>query len=401
MRKIYYENQYIKEFIANIVDIKKCGEKYHIALDETAFFPGGGGQFCDLGIIDNQNILEVYEDKGRVYHVLANEPTNKENVNCYLDWERRKDGMHQHLGQHILSGCFFKLFNANTVSFHLGKEISTVDIVGNLEENQIRKAEILANKVIEDNIKVELLFPSREELEGLGLRRAIPNTEEEISVVKIGDLDINACCGVHPSSTIELRLIKIRKWEKNKGATRIEFLSGKRAIEDSLNKDKCLNNLCRYLNSNEVEALSRVKNLNNEIKNISDKNKRLGDELSIYEEGNLLESGEKVSEVILIRKVYKNKDINYISKIIERLIKKKSIVVLIANEKDEKANLIFASSKDFDVIGMNELLKDAITLINGRGGGNKYLAQGSGINEKLDDVLEYGINRIKDCTNRK
>lgn len=402
MKKLYYENQYIKEFTANVVNIKKYNGKYHVELDKTAFFPGGGGQFCDLGFIGDEEVENVYEELGVVFHVVKNNPINKDNIKCALDWKRRKEGMAQHLGQHILSGCFFKLFKANTVSFHLGTEFSTVDIVGNLEESQIRKAEVLANKVIGEGLSVESIVPLKEDLARLGLRRDLPNTDEEIRVIKVGDLDINACCGVHPNSTSDLRLIKIRKWEKNKGATRIEFLAGERAVNDSLKKDKYLTDLCRYLNSNEVGVLNRVKNLNDEVKEISDKNKKLNNEMARYEADKLLEDSEKIEELILIKKVYINRDIKYLAKIVESLVENNNIIVLIGNKCSEKSNLIFAASKNTNLVGMNELLKEVIILVNGKGGGNKFLAQGSGENMELDECLEAGIKFIKEnITNKK
>ena len=396
MRKIYYENQYIKEFITNIKEIKNCNEKYHVVLEETAFFPGGGGQFCDLGFIGDEKVIEIYEEDGVVYHVLENEPIKKMGIKCSLDWERRKDGMDQHLGQHVISGCFFKLFNANTVSFHLGKEVSTVDIVGSLEEEQIRKVEVFANEVIGEGLKVESIVPLREKLEELELRRALPNTDDEIRVLKVGDLDINACCGVHPSSTMDLRLIKIIKWEKNKGATRIEFLAGKRAIEYSLKRERALNDLCRYLNTNDIEALNRIKSLENEIKEILEKNKKMNDEMANYEAVNLLEIGNEIEGITVIKKVYKNKDLKYIRKVIKKLVENERVIVLVGNENGEKANLIFAASKKFNLISMNELLKESVSLINGKGGGDKFLAQGAGENKMLDEVLELAFRRAKE-----
>ena len=104
--------------------------------------------------------------------------------------------MQQHLGQHVLSGSFFNLFNANTFAIHLGADISTVDILGNLTEEQVREAERLANKIIGDNVPVLSFIPSEEELKNIKLRRALPNTEEDIRVVHIKGFDINACCGL-------------------------------------------------------------------------------------------------------------------------------------------------------------------------------------------------------------
>ena len=194
MEKIYYIDQYIKEFTAEIEEILEIDNKYHVLLNKTAFFPGGGGQFCDLGKIDVHNVIDVYEKEGKVYHVLEKKPIKIHKVKCEIDWERREDGMHQHFGQHVLSGSFFKLLNANTVSFHLGKETSTVDIQGILDENQIREVEYYANKMINKNIKVETLIPSKKDLKKIWIRRDLPNTSEEIRIVRIGELDSNACC---------------------------------------------------------------------------------------------------------------------------------------------------------------------------------------------------------------
>ena len=176
MEKLYYKSQYLKEFSARVLKVEKVNDEYHVVLDKTAFFPGGGGQLCDLGYIDNKKVLKVYENNKTIYHVLDGEVNTRSNVLCSIDWDRREDGMHQHLGQHILSGCFYKLFNANTVSIHLGKEISTVDIVGVLNEEKIREAESFANEVIRNNIDVEFLVPSKEELSSINLRRDLPNT---------------------------------------------------------------------------------------------------------------------------------------------------------------------------------------------------------------------------------
>ncbi|MGL5087048.1 MAG: DHHA1 domain-containing protein [Clostridium sp.] len=394
MGKIYYEDQDIKTFKASIVEVKNIDGKYHVRLDETAFFPGGGGQFCDLGVIGGEEVQNVYEECGYVYHVVKNIPIQSENLECSLDFERRKDGMHQHLGQHVLSGCFFKMYNANTVSFHLGKAISTVDIVGVLTEEQIRKVEKYANKIIEENLKVEIFRPSKDKLEKLTLRRTLPNTDEDIRVVKIGDLDINACCGVHSKSTIELRLIKIKKWEKNKGATRIEFLAGSRAIEDSINTDKYLTGVCKYLSSNEIEVINRVKNLNNEIKELGEKNRKLNSEMAIYEANELIGNSMKINGVKIVEKLFLDGDMNYIRKVIKKVVDNKNTVAIIGNEKGKNLNLIYAASKDFELIGMNELMKESLTMINGKGGGDKKLAQGFGISEECSKVLSEIIVRL-------
>ena len=104
MEKLYYIDQYIKEFTAEIVEVLEVNNQFHVLLDKTAFFPGGGGQFCDLGKIDVHPVIDVYEKENKVYHVLEKKPIKIHKVKCEIDWSRREDGMHQHFAQHVLSG---------------------------------------------------------------------------------------------------------------------------------------------------------------------------------------------------------------------------------------------------------------------------------------------------------
>ena len=386
--KLYYENQYLKEFKAKVIEVVKKEGRYHVVLDKTAFFPGGGGQCSDTGVINNSIVLNVYEMDGRIYHVIMDNFNINDVVNCKIDWKRREDGMHQHLGQHILSGCFFKLFDANTVSIHLGSEISTVDIVGILDEEKIRKVEELANEVISKGMEVSFLVPKKEEVVNYNLRRDLPNTEEEIRIVKIGDLDINACCGVHPSKTSDLRMIKIKKFEKNKGNTRIEFLAGDRAIRDSLNKDKVLRDICKYLSSNDDEALNGIKNLKLSLEEVKLQKKKLEEELMEYEISKLIQSGS------IIKKIFTNKSVDYITKLANKLSENNNIICLFAVKNNNKANIILAISKDINKINMGELFKKNASIINGKGGGSMYLAQGIGEVENIERFLDCINNKI-------
>lgn len=396
MEKLYYKDQYIKEFVAEIIDIKELDGKYHIQLDKTAFFPGGGGQFADIGSIENLEVIEVYEENGIVYHVLEKKPIKIHKVKCLIDWQRRQDGMHQHFAQHVLSGCFFKLFNANTVSFHLGREISTVDIKGYLETEQIREVEKMANDIISDNLDVEFLVPNKRELKKMNLRRDLPNTSEDIRIVKISDLDINACCGVHPKSTIDLRMIKIKRWEKHKQATRIEFLAGKRAINDSLDKDRFATEICRYLSSNEEEAISSIKNLREQYKELLNEKKKMEEDIAKYQMKEMIDTSEKIGIVSVVKKIYDNENIKYVQKVVSKIVENENTIALMVIRNNDRANVIFAASKNISDINMNNLLKDAITLIDGKGGGNINSAQGAGKNNSnVEMMVEYAFNKIR------
>lgn len=395
MEKLYYEDQYLKEFIAEITDILERDELYYVSLDKTVFFPGGGGQHCDLGYIDNHKVINVIEENGQIYHVTETKPIKIHRVNCKIDWNRRLDGMQQHLGQHILSGCFFTLFNANTVSVHVGKEISTVDIQGYLDEEAIRKAERFANEIIEENITVEFLTPTKKELKKIKIRRDLPNTNEQIRIVKIGDLDINACCGVHPSRTLDIQAIKIKRWEKHKGATRIEYLAGKRAINDYFKKDEFRNKVCRFLNCGEDDAINSISKLSNDLKNLADENRQIKSEIGEYQIKDMIKEAKSIGNLYVVTKIYDGGDVKHISKIAEKITLNEDMVVLFAIKFEDKVNLIFASSKNINTISMNDLLKDTITLIDGRGGGSKFMAQGGGKNSSnLQGAMDYALRKI-------
>lgn len=400
MERIYYENQYLKEFTAEIVDIKEINNKFHVTLDKTAFFPGGGGQNCDLGNLGDQEILEVYEKDEVIYHVVEKKPIKIHRVKCEIAWDRRRDGMHQHLGQHVLSGAFFNLFNANTFAIHLGSDISTVDIYGVLTEAQVREAERLANKVIGDAVAVDSFIPTKAELKKLTLRRALPNTEEDIRVLRIGDFDINACCGLHPASTQDLRLIKIKRFEKHKEGTRIEFLAGERAVADSFRKDEFQTSICRYLSCNENEAINGIKNLNESLREANENNKNLNILLAKYQVKEIIENADKVNNIRVIKEIFDGENLKYVSNLTSKLIENEGTIALMAVKSDDKVNLIFACSKDIKDVKMNELLKDAISLIDGKGGGSPLQAQGAGKNNaNLESAMDYAVSKIKQTLN--
>ena len=395
--KLFYENQYIKSFEASIVDIKEKEGKYHITLDKTAFFPGGGGQSSDTGTIECVKVIEVIEEKNQIIHILNEKPKTLENVHCEIDWERRFDGMQQHLGQHVLSGCFFNLFNVNTCGIHLGHGISTVDIVGIVSEEQIIEAEKKANEIILENHKVEFVITNRKEAKALGLRRDLATKDQSIRVVKIEDLDINACCGVHPSSTLELQLIRIKGSENHKGNTRIEFLAGNRAVIDYLDKDRILGKVCNTLSAGYDEVENSISNLLHNYKEVREENSKIKLKLADFEVKELVQNGDVINEVSIIKKIYSEENMKFLTKLSNSIVEEDNRVVLFAIKEKDKANLLFSCSKNLKNLNMSTLLKDAISLIDGNGGGSNILAQGAGKNiSNLENAMDYALRRLKD-----
>ena len=191
MEKLFYVDSYIRNFTAEIEEIKEIDSKFHVLLDKTAFFPGGGGQYCDLGTIENMEVIDVYEENERIYHVLEKKPNKIHKVKCEIDWNRREYGMQHHFGQHVISACFNNEYKAKTVGFHLGSEVATVDIEGVFKEEDILKIEQMCNEIIRENISVEFLNINKKEAKKLKIKEDLSKLGNDIRVVKIGNFDTN------------------------------------------------------------------------------------------------------------------------------------------------------------------------------------------------------------------
>jgi alanyl-tRNA synthetase len=188
LEKLFLNNPYIKNFKANILEIQENNKGFSVILDKTAFYPEGGGQPCDTGIIDGCNVSYVYEDEGIIYHVLDRKPRNFTDVDCCIDWDRRFDHMQQHCGQHILSAAFINILNAGTVGFHLGDEFVTIDLsINSISMEDVEKAEETANNIVFSNLPVIFHYPKSDELSQFKLRK-LPSVSEDIRMWKLTGL---------------------------------------------------------------------------------------------------------------------------------------------------------------------------------------------------------------------
>lgn len=395
MSKLYYTNPYQKTFTAEVVSITEKSGDFHIVLDQTAFYPEGGGQPSDTGFIEDSPITYVYEENGTIYHVSPKKPIKIHKAKCRLDWARRLDHMQQHMAQHILSACLLDAFQANTVSFHLGREICTIDIDKMLTSEQLLEGERLANAIINENIQVEILYPTKQELKKLNIRKSLPKTYEPIRIVKIGDLDINPCCGTHPSSTIEVQLIKLIKWEKNKTNLRITFLAGGRGVADSLSKDQFVRHLCHMLKGNEQDVLTKVETLTQYTNTLISENRKLKEKIAEFEVKVLLEEAPVIRNCHIVKKSFSNRTLKEVQLLGSKLTATPNTIALLGLMLDEQAYLIFMCSKELKKFNMDTLLKDSITLIDGRGGGSYFSAQGGGKSlSNLESALDYAYLKI-------
>ena len=235
--KLYYKDGYMKEFTAEVISCEREKKGYRVVLDRTAFFPEGGGQFGDIGWIDDVRVLDTQEKEGIISHMTEAPFEVGAHVTGKLDFAERFSRMQQHTGEHILSGIVHRLHGYDNVGFHLGAEVTTLDFNGELDEEQVREVEVLANQAVFDNIQVNILYPSKEELQTLEYRSKI-EIEGQVRIVDIPGIDRCACCAPHLSRTGEIGLIKILACDKHRGGCRMTMVSGMRALEDYRLKQK-------------------------------------------------------------------------------------------------------------------------------------------------------------------
>jgi alanyl-tRNA synthetase len=391
--RLYNDDPYLTEFQAEVIDVLPYEGKYGIVLDRTAFYPAGGGQPWDTGYLNSEKVLEVIEKDGILLHIVDKQITEKE-VKGSVDWARRFDFMQQHTGQHILSACFDKLLNGGTDSFHMGKDIVSIEInIGNFSNDDARRIEDMANDIIYSNLPVKTSIVTGEELSSLPLRK-MPKVTENIRIVEIKEFDYSPCGGTHVRATGEVGMIKIKSWEKCKGGIRFTFVCGNRALKDYSTDNSIIRALCERLSVRDSEIIEAVDKIMLDFKNTEKQLSAATQELIRLEAGNIIKEYPVVSGIRLISRIFDNRSINDIKLLAQYLTKIPGTVALLAC-RNGSAQVIFNRSDDVD-IDMNALFKAVLPIIDGRGGGNAKTAQGGGSRiDKLEEFMSNAENMIK------
>jgi alanyl-tRNA synthetase len=366
--RLYYNDSYLTEFRARVVDASP--DRRRIYLDRTAFYATSGGQPFDLGKLGGADVTEVVDEDGRIAHQVS-APVEAAEVAGVIDWQRRFDHMQQHTGQHLLSAVLVNLFDAHTVSFHLGVDSCTIDVARALEPAEIREAERRANEIVFENRPVTIGF--EDSSQDLGLRKPTQR-EGVIRIVSIQDLDRSACGGTHVRATGEIGPILIRKLDRIRGNQRIEFLCGMRAVKRARADFEAISSVARAFSAppDEVPGLVAV-----QLEKLQDSEKarrRLATELAQARGRELYAATAPGPDGI--RKVVRR-----VTSLADEL--RAEAQSFTAGEKsvflamgENPPAILLAASPDSG-IHAGDLLKAALTKAGGRGGGSATMAQGS------------------------
>lgn len=257
--KLYDTDSEMWQFSARVLSCEPAGERWRVVLDQTAFFPEGGGQPADPGTLSGVPVLDAQEEAEGIAHYLAAPLPVGETVRGELDGETRLRRMQNHTGEHILCGLAHRAWGYENVGFHLGEDAVTMDLSGELTPEQLRWLEAEGNRVVWADVPVTAEYPDPALLPSLTYRSKLDLTEN-VRLVTIEGYDVCACCAPHVKHTGQVGMIKIIDAMRHRGGMRLTILCGMDAYKDYVNRFeqvKAISNLLSAPKDQVVPAVER------------------------------------------------------------------------------------------------------------------------------------------------
>ncbi|HVT38802.1 MAG TPA: DHHA1 domain-containing protein [Gemmatimonadaceae bacterium] len=368
-RRLYYTDSYLTDFSATVLSV----DGRRVYLDSTSFYPTSGGQPHDVGVLGGEQVVDVVDEESRIAHVLAGAPAYSANaeVRGKVDWRRRFDHMQQHTGQHLLSALFEEMFGHPTVSVHFGDVSSTLDLdVETLGRDGVAEVERRANQTMLDNRTVQVGFEDAATAAGL---RKPPEREGKIRVVTIDGLDRSACGGTHVRSTGEIGPVVIRRVEKQKKLSRVEFLCGWRALGRSRADLDALTRMAASMSASMDELPSLVETQAQKLRAADSELRKLGEAVAAYHAHDLYNAA--VPDPSGLRRLIDRSSPMAELRILALAASRLPRALFIGTTASPPA-VVLAASEDSGV-NAGTVLRAALDKHGGRGGGSPRVAQGT------------------------
>ncbi|MBN1888439.1 MAG: hypothetical protein JW850_10630 [Thermoflexales bacterium] len=384
--RLYYQDAYQRSFNARVIEQSTHAGQPALVLDQTAFYPTGGGQPHDLGKLGGVDVIDVVEREadGGVLHVLA-APVQPGELSGEIDWLRRFDHMQQHTGQHILSQACARLAQAETVGFHLSPDTLTIDLDrSDLSLSLVEQVEDLANRLVFEDRPVTARFVTPDELGRLPLRKP-PKVEGDIRVVQVEGFDASACGGTHVSSTGQIGLLKITRLERRGAETRVEFRCGWRALADYRRKHEVISRAAAGLSIAYWELDEAIDRLQTEAKEARKKQVEAEGKLMLVEADELALSVRGGTPFGVVARAWEGRDAPGLRLVAKRIVEQPRTVALLGSSGGERCQLVFARSADLE-LDVSAWLRQAVQRLGGKGGGQADMAQGGSGPASLEQV---------------
>jgi len=366
-KKLYYEDSYRTHFMGKVLSCQESKKGIEVILDQTAFYPEGGGQPADRGILGGAQVSDVFIKDEVIYHVVDRTLEVGTEVEGIIDFERRFDFMQQHSGEHIVSGLVNAKYGYNNVGFHLSQDYMTCDFNGELTKEQVQEIEMLANESIYKNIAVDCTIYNDQEIKEKPYRSKL-DLVGDVRLVTVPEYDTCACCGTHVKATGEIGLIKCTNVERHRGGTRVTMLCGERAFKDTQQKQEIIAEVSQMLSAKPEVITTNLAKLQQELSEMKQRVASLTNELFDYKSEDYIKTQEPAIYVY-------EKDLagDALRRLCLMLVEKTDKKVLVVT--GEEGNLKYAlGAKSMDVRSLNQCLT---TQFNGKGGGKSELCQGN------------------------
>lgn len=368
--RLYYTDAYLARFEARVVD--RADEGRRIYLDRTAFYPTSGGQPHDLGTLGGIAVVDVVDEDDRVAHLLE-APLEGTDVEGAVAWGRRRDHMQQHTGQHLLSAIAADRYGWETLSVHFGPDSSTLDLgAESIAPETLRAFERLANVAVTENHPVTVGFEEAREAKGL---RKPSDRDGELRIVTIAGLDRSACGGTHVRATGEIGAILLRRAERVRKSTRVEFLCGDRAIARARGDYDVLSALAQGMSCSIDELAALVPAQQEQLRALEGERRRLEEEVSVARARDayaLLTPDAAGIRRLVERRPSGKADAARAFALAFCALPKATFAVAV----EAPPAILYAASDDSG-IDAGRALKGALGAVGGRGGGSPRLAQGT------------------------
>ena len=382
--RIYYTEPSCRTFEATVTRTGERDGHPLVILDRTAFYPTSGGQPFDTGRLGSVDVVETIDEGDEIVHVVSAPVAPGTRLRGEIDWVRRFDHMQQHTGQHVLSAAFDRLFENRTTSFHMGAEVSTIDVAREVTSGEIDRAVDEANHVVWDDREVSVRFVSSDEAARLTLRKE-PIREGTLRLVEIRDFDLSACGGTHVSRTGAIGIIAVTQSERFRGGSRITFACGSRALRAFRGYRDAVAGAVRVLSVLPHELPSAVERAQLDSKDLRKTVSRLQGELAGHEASRLLEDAALVGDRRVVVQALEGWDAAGLKAIASSLVAQGGVVAVLVSAGNPIA-VVVARSQDA-ALDSSKGLRMLLDRFGGRGGGRPELAQGAGLVGKIEDIL--------------
>jgi len=400
-RCLFYDNPYLTQFEAKLLDWNIQNNFIEVILDQTAFYASSGGQPHDTGSLNDVEVLDVIWKGESIVHILSKQYENEikdwELVQGKIDWQRRFDSMQCHTAQHLLSRSFLEVIpGADTVSFHLTDSSVHIDVATpKIHDAEIMRIQERVNEIVFQDVEIKTYFISKEKAAQKKLRKDAESiTHEQVRLVEIGDFDTDPCGGTHCTRSGEVGIVLIQDVRKaGKRGNRINFLCGWRALKTFTQSNRLLKEVQGHLRCELLDIPSVVHGLQDTIREKEKQIREVKGQLQTFEINQYIQEAESTQSKI-ITKIYDDQGPEDAKRIVLEIVDTADKFIAIIGVKNDPSFVVMARPDSYPDLDLREILKNGLKMHKGRGGGTETLVQAGGVDSEELESLISDLERL-------